>query len=114
MTEKVEGDPFPGQDGTGRTVDQGDVARHRVMPVTFDDRVVDVRDSDLAEDLVDHFESVYDPRRLEDDVRLGFEIRWHGRVRGHVAGSDVLGEGAGDQLRCSLRQVAHAGSLCCL
>ena len=58
---------------------------------------VELAGAGLAKDLAGRGETEDDARLLLDDPRPGARGLGHGRVRGHVAVAEVLGEGAGDQ-----------------
>jgi hypothetical protein len=89
----------------------GDLGGDSVAPLPLDDQPVDVLYTALAHRLLDRRQTEGDARLFLHDPRPCTCRLGHRRLGGHVARTDVLGQGAGDDLLQRLAGVGHRASL---
>jgi len=98
MREDVERGALPGEQRARRPREGGHLRRDRVTPFALGPEPLELSGAGLAKDLRRDVEPVDDPALLLDDAagRDG-ALRNH-RVRGDVAGPQVLGERPSDEI----------------
>ena len=112
VAEEVERGALGGQQRRRRPAGEQHLGRHLLAPLALDHELVDVLDPALAHRLRDQVEP-------EDDARPAFctirararRLGGHGRLRGHVAVAEVLGQRRRDDLAQRLSGLGHRASL---
>ena len=92
VPEQIERRPLRSQQAGRRADREDDIRRHPVPPLALGDQVVDRVDTALPHGLGDRSEPEDHPGLLLDDPRPAARRLRYRRLRGHVAGSEVLGE----------------------
>ncbi len=94
VTEEVESGALGDQQRRRWPARQQHLGRHPVAPLPLDHEPVDVLDPALAHRLLDQVEAEGDAGLFLHDPGAGAGLRGHRRLRRHVAGANVLGQGA--------------------
>ncbi len=111
MTEEVERGPLGGEDGGGGPGGEHQLRWHLLAPLPLDHEPVDVLDSALAHRLLDDLEAEGNPRLLLDDPRPRPGALRHRRLRGDVAGTDVLRQRPRNEVLQRLTGIGHRRTL---
>ncbi len=111
MTQQVERRALGGKQRRGRARRQRHLSRHFLPPLPFDYELVDVLDPALAHRLLDHVQPEDDPGLLLHDPRPRPRLLGNRRLRGHVAGANVLSQRPSHQRAHVMNLIRHPRSL---
>ena len=110
VAEQVERRALAGEQGPGRAGDGATSAGTPLPPLALADQRLELVDAGLLERLPGRGEPEHGPRLFLDDPSPRLCRRRDGRLRGDVAGPDVLGERSRDQLPKTLHQVERGNT----
>ena len=99
VAEEVERGPLGGEQRAGRAAGQQHLGGHLLAPLALDDEALDLLDPALAHRLGHQLEPEDDSRALSARSAPAPAVLGHGRLGGHVAAAEVLGQRPRDQLR---------------